>query len=462
MRAWLLLGLVACSPKLPTALDPLYADAVESSVRGDAERASVAAWRTFTQLELDDPRRDRTRRLLSDNFRALGLDYAAARIDLDQAVERRTLALVEEALRGVLRGIDEGLLDPDRALTGFLAAESLEFVSDDVRDGIHLAAGTELLRQGEVRHAHARFASLRSDGAARSKADYLLALHNVLDGDVEGAQETIRGLRDATDDPELGRELDLALARLHFELGEYDDAWTRYDALRSGEAPSADLLLEMAWTAWHLDRPGDVLGLVIALSAPSHRHRLLPERFTLRALVGRRLCQPAAVASARADFDAQLAPVLADVREGAAPWTVPALRTAALDRGRALAHAHRSDQLNTERAQLKTLFGDELRAEVDGWYEMALELGSPRLERAVAAESELLLGELLAAEQGVQMLAHEQAVTQLRGRRRPSGLSELPAPPKRTADLAFFSFDGEYWTDELDDLVVRVEDRCVE
>ena len=74
-----------------------------------------------------------------------------------------------------------------------------------------------------------------------------------------------------------------------------------------------------------------------------------------------------------------------------------------------------------------------------------------------------LTEELLSAREGVRLIIHELGVSLLRGRRRPAGAKEKPAVEvPLTGDRVFYKFNGEYWTDELDDLVVIAEDRCID
>lgn len=69
--------------------------------------------------------------------------------------------------------------------------------------------------------------------------------------------------------------------------------------------------------------------------------------------------------------------------------------------------------------------------------------------------------ELLAAEEGVRLILHELGVALLRGRTRtvPTGsdVTDVVGP----LDVVY-RFDNEFWTDEVDDLVVRMEDRCID
>jgi hypothetical protein len=62
-----------------------------------------------------------------------------------------------------------------------------------------------------------------------------------------------------------------------------------------------------------------------------------------------------------------------------------------------------------------------------------------------------------------QDIPEMRTVALLRGRRRPFGASEKPTVDvPLTGDRVFYPFSGEYWTDELDDLLVIAEDRCID
>jgi hypothetical protein len=70
---------------------------------------------------------------------------------------------------------------------------------------------------------------------------------------------------------------------------------------------------------------------------------------------------------------------------------------------------------------------------------------------------------LLAAEEGVNLILHELGVGLLRGRKRSPGPPVAPSPQVTTGGhRTFFHFENEFWTDELDDLVVVAEDRCID
>ena len=69
--------------------------------------------------------------------------------------------------------------------------------------------------------------------------------------------------------------------------------------------------------------------------------------------------------------------------------------------------------------------------------------------------------ELLQAEDGVRLILHELGVAILRGHGRNAGqVNELPLTEAEPGTVRW-RFDGEFWTDEIDDLVILMEDRCI-
>ena len=104
-----------------------------------------------------------------------------------------------------------------------------------------------------------------------------------------------------------------------------------------------------------------------------------------------------------------------------------------------------------------------LMSHLKAMYKRGTQEARRAFEASLSQEVDLLAGELLAAEEGVNLILHELGVGLLRGRSRSAGPPLYPAPVVTTGNRkAFFKFQGEFWTDELDDLIVVGEDRCIE
>jgi hypothetical protein len=154
------------------------------------------------------------------------------------------------------------------------------------------------------------------------------------------------------------------------------------------------------------------------------------------------------------------------LRRGVLPQNIPPLRTAAKQRGFSRNNSTFTDRIVYEIQILEDLngpLGDDLFGFLTNLYRRGLEETRKREEELLRYDIVELTEELLSAEEGVRLIVHELGVSMLRGRRRPPGAVEKPAVDiPITGDRVFYPFEGEYWTDELDGLVVIAEDRCID
>ena len=124
------------------------------------------------------------------------------------------------------------------------------------------------------------------------------------------------------------------------------------------------------------------------------------------------------------------------------------------------------ESLKRERALVKSLksqLSPALSQALDKMYSRGHAAALIRREALLRREIDLLSEELLGAEEAVRLISHELSVALLRGRKPPIGRGPVP-PVGEIArlDQALYTFKGEFWTDELDDLVIAAEDRCID
>jgi hypothetical protein len=279
------------------------------------------------------------------------------------------------------------------------------------------------------------------------------------------ARESLKELLEGENLPQdIRNEARLALARLAMEQRRYPEATRHYEQVRRLAPDRPELLLEMAWAHYYLGDSARALGLLIALDAPIYGGLIAPERYLLEAICLRRLCQfePARTAAVR--LRVRHGDALRDLHEGIRPMESEALRASARQRGLVRARWKLLQLLRRERARVDDLsFDDDLTAELDRLYGAGIEEAKRRVEEAMNDGVQELADELVAAEDGVRLILHELSVGLLRGRSRPPGLEELGLEELgATGDNISYRFMGEFWTDELDDLVVAIPDRCLD
>ncbi len=423
--------------------------AISATQRADHAFAARAAFTYVNGGTQDDDDFDRALLLLGRSLERAGLSYAAGLYFGDVAREKRDPEAVPDALRGIERVALGGAYDHEALIRGFLAAAELPRLPADIQGFVDYHKGLDAMRRGE------------HDWAER----HVLAERWVARTELERAAEAFQAMVDDPRVPDrIRRDALRSLARLHLSAGRYAEAEAIYEPLRVEAPRDGSLLLELAWTHYHLGRPRRALGLLLALDAPVHRHLIAPERFLLEAMCLRRLCQfqPAQLAARR--LSERYRAELAELYDGIPPARSDALRRTARTRGEAAAEAALVDRLEAERRRLSELesdLGDALYARLRLYYSRGLQEARRREQRLVGKEAAILADELLQAEDGVRLILHELGVAILRGHGRHAGQVNEPPLADAGPGTVRWRFRGEFWTDEIDDLVIQVEDRCI-
>ena len=458
------IALLGCRASLPVRAQTAYATAVESSAT-NPERTAEAAWTYLSTADPDDPRYDRAQRLLATAAEELDLNWAAGVLYRDIARARRDVSLLPIAIAGLERLVVAGTYDRDGWIDAFLAADDFGILPEDTAGFVAYHRGLELLQRGEDSWAEQYFEQVPEGSDWGERLAYLLAVRDLADNRVEDAISAMRALLEAEDLPaDVRIDATRSLARLAYEQERYADALGHYEQLRTLASDDAALLLEMAWTNYWMGDARRALGLLVAMDAPAHKATLQPERYVLEALALRRLCQFQAARRAPGHLHQRHGEALRQLRQGVVPHEVEALRNAARAQAPAGTAPELVGRLLSEREHLQTLgLAKGVRERLEALYDRGLERAQ-QVEAVVLPKATARLAEeLLAADEGTRLVVHELSVAMLRGRRRPDGVAERPATPIPIgSEQAYFRFNGEYWTDEIDSLVVYAEDRCLD
>lgn len=456
-------ALCACRATLPTDRESAWIDAVQAGSEERHQRAVLSAWTFLSQTDPEDPRHERARRLLARGFEGVGLRQAAGLMYRDLALLRRDPQVAADALAGVRRTIEEGPHDAALLVEGLVASGGLAGLPEEHRGFVAWHQAVDLSRRGLTDWSNAVRVDVPAEDPLALRVRWLETVEALSAGRLDDAETSLAALVDEDLPEDLVKPIHRAQARVAFERGEHASALERYDTLGDETSEDAALIVERAWTHYHLGDARSTLGQLLALDAPTHRGAVFPERYVLEALALRRLCQYAGARGTAARLDEDLGPVLRSLRDGTPAAQVETLRTAARLRPELRDLAQVDAALSAERALSRQLgLPKDLVDWLDGLYARAQADVARRLEPQIDAGAEGIAEELLAAEEGVALVAHELGVALLRGRRRPHGPEEVAAPPPPLAgEVVVFQHRGEFWNDELDELVVVAEDRCV-
>ncbi|MBI2892026.1 MAG: tetratricopeptide repeat protein [Deltaproteobacteria bacterium] len=411
---------------------------------------------------------DRAWLVAAEAFDGLELTHASAMAYRDVAGARRDEDLVITALRGIERAVSAGKVDDDSLVTGFLAGSDFGTLPTDVAGFTAFVQGRDNAKRGLVLWARERFAQIPEDSVYRARGDLVNAVLLMEEAKLDEAEALLRqaARRPSADGRAKATALH-TLAQLLFERQRFDEALRTLDRVNPRWVRESDLLLEKAWAEYYRGNSRRSLGLLIALDAPAYALALAPERFILGALDFRRLCHFNLARESALELRRRHGDALRALRAGDDPEEVQDVRDAALRQGEARRLALLAARLEEERRIARSSasnFGPRLAAWLDALYENAIDDIEARLAVELRIAAEGIAQSLLDADEQVALLEHELSVDLLRGRRRPMGVGEITQSSARRirGPRALYTFDGEYWTDELQDLVVVIEDRCVQ
>lgn len=469
--AWLLplLLLAGCAgASYAPDRDAAYGMAVEKVLVERWSDAARASWQYLEGATPDDERYDRAQMLMARAMEGLDLTHAASLWYLDVAQARRLPDVVDEAVAGLERIVLGGPHDEATIVRGFLATAEVTAMPPRQRDFVAYMQGLDSVRRDLDDWADAQFARIGEDSPYHARARFVRAVRLLSDRRWEDARAALEELHEDRDTlpSDVRTEAALALARLSMEQRRWREAVERYEEVEDLATTRPELLLEMAWAYFYLGDSRQALGRLIALDAPAYQGLIAPERFLLEAFCLRRLCQfePARIAAVR--LREAYGDAIDDIYGGVLPLQSEPLRAAAKQRGRARELARFLARLEVEERKVRDSrgsLGDPLTDKLLDVYADGLFETERRLEEALRDEVRVLADELVAAEDGVRLVLHELSVGLLRGRRRPPGPPEAPEVKiEASGERVFYRFVNEFWTDEVDDLLVRIEDRCLQ
>jgi len=360
---------------------------------------------------------------------------------------------------------DEVLIDEQ-----IFGSLDLGFLPDSVSDYANYQQGLVDLRVGNERWAKTHFVKLDEEGVESSRAKFALLvtrLKNAKQVDDQVIDDFLELSKDQKLTLEARNEARLAVARLRYEKKDYEGALKAYDMVQlpSLDPGRATLYLEEAWTRYNLGQLRATIGLLTTLDAPSFRDEFLPDKYILRALVYRDLCQYLPAKRAAKELTRRFSDSLEAIRERDDLTQDFRLRRAANSHGSTKRAAKFLDSLNLEGEQLGRHaggFGDRLYKHLQKVYDLAHaeaeRLYQQRLEEAVRAEAD----KLLRADEQVRLMEYEVGLKLYERVKRGAKLA-LPEKeiPLTSAQLAF-KFTGEYWNDELRSYRVSIPSRCLE
>jgi tetratricopeptide (TPR) repeat protein len=431
----------------------------------DLEDGAAVLYNLYADLPETDLRRDTAAFHLAGALVDMGFVQAGVEYYLEVLSGRRSPELLGKTLTALKPLYEKGLVEEWRFLDGIIYTGQYADLEPEVADFIEYLQAMGDLRLGFAAWGRARLETLAATERLYGwRARYLLAVERIQQRNEEGAEKLLRQILESNAAPsDVHTVAALALARVLYERKQYDEAFTYYSQVRLPLVQQDLVLLERAWDRVGAEDHQRALGMVVGLGAPIFRRLFAPERELIRALALRKLCQYRLAHLVVREFHENYGALVHKARERAGlredarivEWASWGTRIAGFARMRT--------RLHTEIALIDRISDDGLEGHLRTLYGARMAFVEDNLRRGLPRAIERVVDELLRVAEQMDLIDYEISAGLVkpgvkRGAARfTARAGELPyGSPK-----VFFPFDGEYWSDELNDFAVLANDRCL-
>jgi hypothetical protein len=460
-------------------VDPkIFDDALEDYYAKSYADAATGFWGYLRTANQADDKYEWSQFFLAESLRELGLTHGAVQYYYLVAKTRsrpEILPLALERLEALsrTRPFDDTLLYED-----LLYDSEFGFLPENLSNWVQYVQGYYDYKNDFVDWGNRHFDQIKVTSPyylkalfvkgvyalKRKKDDEALALFDaVVHADVD---------KDGTDRfaQETKNNAHLAMARLLFDLGDYKRALEEYESVKQIDLSfnQAQLLLEKAWTNYHLGQHRKAMGLLHALRAPSYARFFLPDAFILRGIIFKQLCHFIPAKRSVREFRSTFGRPLQDLRrrvplqnirvvsrgatqEGAIARRTELLRVLEAERELIDNHDSAWEDVQLDSA-LRRLYDLEIREQARLW----------KIEFEKSADASALA--LLESDEQMNLLDYEVGLDifkRLKADEAKVGKELSLVVPYDSADV-YYEFDTEFWNDELHSYQFFINSRCFE
>ena len=451
-------------PDAPEALWPALREAQE----GRWEEALKGFWAYTAERESHEEGHALATFHMAEAARALGLRQLATeyhaelvRTSLDQDIALRSLGVLEAITR-------EEVFDERTIVEELLYEKEYGTLPTRLNNFVNYQQARMDYRHGYPRWATYHLERIEGEDDYFFRAKVLRALWALKQDDVKRCRRLLEEVA-STDgiDTAVRNEAKKALARVLYEQGEFLEAYRLYREIEAPELTMSDVILEEAWAKY---REGDyrkAMGRLVAFTAPSFRELFKPEQYLLKSLIYMQFCHYRAAQDVIGEFRGRYGDVLQCIRSRG-DISANAQAAGILEGTEAIVRLDRyQDRLEAEQTRLEAMMLPEAmgKALLPVYTLKRAQVARSR-DRAWKREVDHLKQILFDHDEQVNLLAYEAGMDQYRKVKlmyhrdeAEETAAEEPEIPKFSRNT-YYTFDGEYWNDELDDYTFFIEDYC--
>lgn len=401
--------------------------------------------------------------------RAMGLKQLATEYYAEIVRSAMDRAIVLEALEALEEITREEVFDERTIVEELLYEKEFGTLPEGLNNFVHYYQALMDFRNGYPRWASNHVGKIEGRDEYFYRARILEALWALKTDQVDACRrllESVAGEPGAN--TRVRNDAKKALARVLYEQGDFMDAYRLYREIEAPELTLADVILEEAWAKYREKDYRKAMGLLVAFSAPAFERLFKPEQYLLKALIYMQYCHYEAAHGALGAFQDRYGDVLQCIRQRdsldenprarAILEGLPPLQRVDAYLGELAAEKARLEELNVSEPLLEHIrpIYDLKRAEVERRREKVWNREVERLKRTLFDYQEQ--ANLLSYESGMHQYKKVKEMYYRTGLEGDEGQNGKVLP--RLSRNTYFEFEGEFWSDELDDYTFFIEDYC--
>jgi len=449
-------------PETPVEEDKPFELGYTAYEYGKYTEAGVHFYRYLSMHTPDDPDYEWARFFLGICLKHIGFSHAAVDILSDMVRNKPNPKIVSYSLE-LLEEVSRTLpFDREKLIFQVLSDQSYGFVDQHLDDFVNYHQGVFDWQHGFIEWGNLHFEGIEPGTYYFYRYHYQLALYRVYKNDPDGAIELLADILDhSIDDTGFKDEVRQTLARLYYEVGQFEAADKVYREIETPILNQAHHLLERAWIHYRMGNPETAMGYLYAYRAPSFQNYFTPEYYILKSFIYKSVCHYEKALAVIGEFDNYYADALAAIHNRSDIKDNPALLRVIIHQKQIKAAWDFLVLLENEHQQVASINDLALKGFLDRIYTLQVSKTRAEFKQLIGDSYESMADGLLEYEEESHLISYEigldmvQRVQQYHYRENvDTGGSKDPSR------LIAYPFQGEFWSHELDDYHVTLVDKC--
>jgi len=451
-------------PDAPEALQP----ALREMAEGRCDNAMEGFWAFMADKQGHEEGYGTAQLGTAECARTLGLKQVATEYYADivrSSMDREATLKALDALKGITR---EDLYDDRTIVEELLYEKEFGTLPTELNNFVHYYQALMDFRNGYPRWASNHVEKIEGKDEYFHRARILEALWALKGDDLGQCRKLLEEVAlDTGANREVKNEAKKALARVVYEQGDFIDAYRLYREIDAPELTLADVILEEAWAKYRQGDYKKAMGLLVAFRAPSFQSLFKPEQYLLKTLIYMQFCHYGAAQEALGAFQDRYGDILTCIGQRGDLSENPQAKEILVG----LPPVQRIDAYLRELERENAALGERKASEafIEGVrpiYALKMSEVERQRERVWSREADRVKRILFDYQEQANLLAYESGMHQYQKVKKMyygeglDGEGKAGEGVPRFAKDTYYTFQGEYWSDELDDYTFLIEDYC--